>query len=263
MPIEQADNTRVELPRLISRPQKPRQQQTKLIPKEQDQLWDADRTEQFRRMQDFTNNNFWNYGAQTNYDPRTQQGQVGIKSNFDYAKSNVQNFGETLVTTGIAEGVGEVAKWATTTKEIGKGAEAIVESSPASAKVIKTTTIPPAEMHIRNQVPGAVKATYLGTSNGLSKYAQSKVRILTQEQIAKAAKQLEKLMTSKGWRKINHPNLQGPGFTNGKWVISDLKQGNIGRDWLGRIRIPDFAIETPQQFRLAMQRKGGRLINKN
>lgn len=260
MPIEQNDNTRVQLPVLLERRYK-----KKVEPKlpEQAQLWDADKTEQYRRMQDFTNNNFWNYGIQTNYDPRTPQGQAGIQSNFNYAKNNVKDFGEALITTGVAEGIGEVAKWATTSKEIGRGAEAIVESAPASTKVTKTTSIPIAEAHIRNQVPGAAKLTYKGTSNGMATYTQSKLRILTQDQIAKAAKQLEKLMASKGWKRVTHPNLQGLGFTNGKWVVSDLKPGNIGRDWLGRIKLPDFAIETPQQFRLAMQRKGGRLINKN
>ena len=80
-------------------------------------------------MQDFYNNNFWGFGVsgrQTNYDPRTPQGQTAIQSNFDYAKSNVKNFAETLVTTGLTEGAGQVIKWATTPTKIGSGAEAVV-----------------------------------------------------------------------------------------------------------------------------------------
>lgn len=40
-------------------------------------------------MQNFYNNNFWGYGVggrQTNYDPRTPQGQAAIQSNFDMLK---------------------------------------------------------------------------------------------------------------------------------------------------------------------------------
>lgn len=59
-------------------------------------------------------------------------------------------------------------------------------------------------------------------------------------------------MQKAGWRKITHPNLQGPGFTNGRLVVSDLGPGNVGRDWLGRIRLPDFAVETIPNFRIAM-----------
>ena len=61
-------------------------------------------------MQNFYNNNFQGYGVggrQTNYDPRTPQGQAAIQANFDYAKGNVQNFVEILLTAGIAEGAGQ------------------------------------------------------------------------------------------------------------------------------------------------------------
>lgn len=40
-------------------------------------------------MQNFYNNNFFGYGIagrQTNYDPRTPQGQAAIQANFNYAK---------------------------------------------------------------------------------------------------------------------------------------------------------------------------------
>lgn len=70
-------------------------------------------------------------------------------------------------------------------------------------------------------------------------------------------------MTSKGWRKVIHPNLQGTGYTNGNWVVTDLGPGNVGKDLLGRLRLTDFSLETMPQFRLAMQKRGGKLINRN
>lgn len=59
-------------------------------------------------------------------------------------------------------------------------------------------------------------------------------------------------MSKSNWRKITHPNLEGLGFTNGNWVVSDLGPGNIGRDWLGRLKLVDFSMETMPAFRLAM-----------
>lgn len=268
MPIEQADNTRVAMP-LIIPPPKPgevqRINQARLQQAQQQnqaQLWDADKVKRYENMQNFYNNNFWGYGVfgrQTNYNPRTPQGQVAIQANFDYAKSNVQNFAETLATAGIAEGTGQVIRWATTPTKIGSGAEAIVSSAPASTRVTKVTTIPRSEMHVRNTVPGALKSRYVGTSNGLTTYTQPKVRILSREQLAKATGRLEKLMKSKGWERVTHPNLQGLGFSNGRHVVSDLGPGNVGRDWLGRIRLIDFSVETVPQFRAAMMRRGGTL----
>lgn len=266
MPVEQADNTRVAMPLIIS-PPKPgevrRVNQTRsqqVPPPNQAQLWDADKVKRYENMQNFYNNNFWGYGVfgrQTNYNPRTPQGQAAIQANFNYAKSNVQNFAETLATAGIAEGAGQTVRWAPT--RIGSGAEAIVSSAPASTRVTKVTTIPRSEMHVRNTVPGALKSRYVGTSNGLTTYTQPKVRILSKEQLAKATGQLEKLMKSKGWKRITHPNLQGLGFSNGRHVVSDLGPGNVGRDWLGRVRLTDFSVETVPQFRAAMMRRGGTL----
>lgn len=266
MPVEQSDNTRVERPLIIApipRQEVQRMNQVRLqqaSQQNQAQLWDADKVKRYQNMQNFYNNNFWGYGVggrQTNFDPRTPQGQAAIQANFDYAKGNVQNFAETLLTAGIAEGAGQAVRWATTPSKIGSGAEAIVSSAPASTRVTKVTTIPRSEMHLRNTVPGALKSRYVGTTNGLNTYTQPKVRILSREQLSKATGQLEKLMKSKGWRKVTHPNLEGLGFTNGRHVVSDLGPGNVGRDLLGRLRLTDFSIETIPQFRLAMQRKGG------
>lgn len=266
MPIEQQDNTRVIRPPVIPLPSKEQREYLKQVQMQQAmqqnqaQLWDADKVDRFRKMQDFYNNNAWGFGisgTQTNYDPRTQQGQAAIQANFDYAKSNVKNFAETLVTAGVAEGAGQAIKWATTPTKIGEGAEAVVSSAPLSTRVTKVTTIPKAEMHLRNQVPGALRAEYVGSSNGLTTYTQSKVRILSKDQIGRVTKALESIMNKKGWRRITHPNLEGLGFTNGRYVVSDLGKGNIGVDMFGRPRLVDFAIESVPDFRIAMQRRGG------
>ncbi len=274
MPTELADNTRVVRPTFVepvvlspqAREQLQQRRIQELAQQNQAQLWDADKIKRYENMQNFYNNNFWGYGVfgrQTNYNPRTPQGQAAIQANFDYAKSNVQNFATTLATTGMAEGAGQAIKWATTPTKIGQGAEAIVTSAPASTRVTKVTTIPRTEMHIRNTVPGAVKSRYVGTSNGLNTYTQPKVRILSKEQLARASKALDNLMSKKGWRKITHPNLQGAGYTNGNWVVTDLGPGNVGRNWLGQLRLPDFSIESMPAFRMAMQKRGGKLINNN
>jgi hypothetical protein len=64
-------------------------------------------------------------------------------------------------------------------------------------------------------------------------------------------------MNKKGWTKVTHPNLDGIGFTNGRFVVSDLGEGNVGRDIFGRTRLTDFTVETVPEFKAAMERKGG------
>lgn len=245
MPIEKSDNTRVQP--IIKFPASPTQ-----IPPEPDQLYDKDKVQYYENMQNLVNNNFL-FGRPTNYNPSTSQ--AAIQANFDYATQNAKNFAEILALAGV----GEVATWATTPVKIGEGAEAVVTSAPLSTRVTKVTSIPRSEMHIRNTVPNTLKSRYIGTQNGLPTYTQSKVKILSKEQLSKARTQLEKLMTKHGWRKVTHPNLQGEGYTNGRWVISDLGEGNIGRDWLRRLKLTDFSLETVPEFRLAMRKKGGKL----
>lgn len=176
------------------------------------------------------------------------------------------------ITSNIVNFIGDIAipyagakfyKWGTTPRLIGQGAEAVVRSAPLSTQVTKVTTIPRAEMHARNMVPGALKSRYVKTSNGLTTYTQPKVRILSKERLAKANKALERIMSGTKWKKITHPNMEGIGFTDGNWVVSDIGPGNIGRDWLGRLRLVDFSMEPMPAFKLAMQKRGGRLINNN
>ena len=268
MPEEKADNTRIVRPQIVPL-QPPTTQRARSViqaPQNQAQLWDADKVKHYQNMQNFYNNNFWGNGVsgrQTNYDPRTPQGQAAIQANFDYAKSNVTNFAETLLTVGAAEGLGQAVRWAITPTKIGSGAEAVVHSAPASTRVMKTTTIPRSEMHLRNTVPRAVKSTYIDSSRGLIRYTQPKVRILTSKQLNRAKGAIDRLMSKSGWKKVTHPNLNGAGYTNGRWIVSDLGPGNVGRDWLGRIRFPDFSIESVPAFRMAIQKRGGKILNNN
>lgn len=262
--MERNDNTRVQQRKIIPPPTQEERNRAiqKRIQEDQGYIYDADKTRYYSNLQDFYNTNFFGFGVtgnQTNYDPSTAEGQKAILSNFMYAANNVRNFSETLLTTGAAELAGQGIKWALISKEIGAGAEAVVSSAPLSTRVTKVTSIPRAEAHIRNQIPAASKLSYKGTKNGASVYTQSKVRILTTEQVEKARKALDKIMSSKGWKKVTHPNLQYPGYTNGKLVVSDLGSGNIGRDWLGRPRLIDFSVESVPEFRLAMQKQGGQL----
>ena len=144
------------------------------------------------------------------------QSQAAIQSNFDYAKGNVQNFAETLLTAGATEGLGQAVRWTTTPRRIGSGAEAVVSSTPISPRVTKTTIIPKSEMHLRNMVPGAVKSTYVDSSGGLTRYTQPKVKILNSKQLSKAKGAIDRLMTKRNWRKVTYPNLNEAGYTNGR-----------------------------------------------
>lgn len=268
MPVEKSDNTRVvKSPIAISSFEEQQKiderKRQKALRSNPDQLWGTNQLRYFENLQNFYNNNIWFNGLsyQTNIDPHTVEGQVAIQSNFDYAKQNAQNFAEQLAVAGIGEGIGQTVRWATTPVETGRGAEAVVRSAPVSTRVTKVTTIPRKEMHLRNQVPGALKADYVSTSNGMTTYTQNKVKILSADQLKKVTKSIEKLMKGKGWERVIHPNLEGLGFTNGQYVVSDIGVGNVGRDILGRPRLVDFVIETVPEFRLAMQKQGGILNN--
>lgn len=271
MPVEPQDNTRVVLPiKLVLPPKEATEQSAKFRLQQltqRDQLYDAKESKRYENMQNAINTNalfgFGLTGRQINYNPNTSEGRAAIQSNYDYVKSNARNFAEQLAFTGVAEGAGQAIKLATTPTKIGAGAEAIVIRAPLSTRVTKVTTIPKAEMHLRNQVPGALRAKYVGSSNGLPTYTQSRVKILSEEQLGKITKAIENMMNKKGWRRIIHPNLEGLGFTNGRYVVSDLGRGNVGVDMFGRPRLVDFVIETVPEFRLAMQKKGGVIVNIN
>lgn len=261
MPVEQNDNTRVVIqpPRQVAVLFKP-----KIRSKEPDQLYDTDRVDEARRKQNLYNNNaLFGYGisgTQTNLSPYTQRDQ--IQANLDYARTNAENFVMNVAIPIATEGAIQAIRYVATPIEIGSGAEAIVTTRPFSTNVVKQTTIPRRIMRIKNQVPGAEPAYFIGTENGFTKYVQSKLKMLSPEEWRKALPKLDKLMTKKGWQKITHPNLYGPAYTNGRVVVSDLGPGNIGKNWFGQIRIPDSVVETVPEFYMNLMKKGGKLYGK-
>lgn len=170
----------------------------------------------------------------------------------------MQHGAGTLAGLGTYKGINT----GTTIKVIGNGAENRVKSSFLSPVVIKESTVSPAEMHIRNNIPGYIRNTYLGkTEDGLNRYLQPKM-------FFPKSKLLYKLATNKllkrGYQKITHPNLLGDAFVNKRLntVISDLAnygEGQVGITLGGKVGFGDLAVETIPAFRLAMQKKGGKL----
>lgn len=141
----------------------------------------------------------------------------------------------------------------------------IVEYTHFSPRVTKHSTITPSEMHVRNNTAGFIKSNYKGVdSNGLYVYTQPKMifprnpRIAFNKAISKALRQ--------GYQKITHPNLQGIALMNKRLnrVISDFGDtgyGQVGWTWYGRPGFGDAAVETVPAFKLAMEKKGGKLGN--
>lgn len=248
---EKNDNTRVQIP-LTSN--KPKEKYRKPAPK-QDQLWDRDKVKFYQNMQHFVNGNIWRSGPPINYSPYTQQ--EAIQASFNNTKDNVKTFAETLATTGA----GHAIKFARTPVEIGRGAEAIITSAPISSTVTKATTIPRKEALIRNMVPRSLELYFKKAKDGLMYYTQAKATPIKANELDKAVAQFRKIMPTKGWGEIKHPNLQGVAFTNGKYVVSDLSADNIGR--IGdKYYILDSVVERPIDFLAAMQKKGGKLGKK-
>jgi hypothetical protein len=50
------------------------------------------------------------------------------------------------------------------------------------------------------------------------------------------------MMARKGYKPFKYEGIEGPAYTNGKWYITDIGEGNVGRDALGRLRLTDFII---------------------
>lgn len=229
MPIEQADNTRVVKP-MIPDPAPERSTTREFQIQNQPQLYDADKVQMYRNMQNLYNTNYLGYGVErrpTNYDPRTPEGQAAIQSNYNYTKGNLSNFAMNLITGGAAEGVGQVTKYLATPL-IDKGVESVVKISKwPFGKVIKNTQISPAQMHIRTQTPGALKTKLLGKAKDGYRYAQSKVRKVSGKNEERVLNKIEDTALQQNWKRISLPNYDGRAyFKNGK-VYLDL-EGNVG-----------------------------------
>lgn len=279
------DNTRVVRPQIpltitLTKEQKQKIQQQKFqesIQKGRSQVYDADKAEYYRNLQNFYNNNFFGYGVfgnKTNYDVSTPQGQAAIQSNFDYAKSNVQNLGEQIAMIGLTSAASKAVTKGTqvysklfkgpfrtpskrgslgTMKQytkngiLGAGSEAVViDNTPTT--VGKITTIPQHEMVARNAIPNTVQSKYIGfvkdRGTKLPTYIQSRVKTLTEDTFPKYVERLDKAMTKSGFRRVNDPNVQYRAYTNGTVVVDDVAPGNVGLDWLRRPRMIDFNLQT-------------------
>lgn len=286
--ILQQDNTRVQIYKplmyKLSKQQKEELQNRKfqkLANENKSYIYDADRAKYYRNMQNFYNTNAFGYGisgVQTNYDTSTPQGQALIQSNFDYAKNNVQDFAENIVTSGIPgitskaiskstklyskifrgpfrtpskRGSLGTMKQYTKNGTLGSGSEAIViHNTPTT--VGKITTIPQQEMAARNAIPNTVQSKYIGfvkdRGTKLPTYIQKKVKTLTEETFPKYIGKLDNSMAKSGFRRVKDPNVQYRAYTNGQVVVDDVAPGNVGLDWLRRPKMIDFNLQSVPEW---------------
>lgn len=298
------DNTRVSLPQIpikfkLTPEQIKRLQQRKLLEyqqKNQTRVYDKDKADYYRNIQNFYNNNFFGYGVfgnQTRHDPSTPEGQRAIQSDFDYSKSNVQNLSENIAGVGVAGAASKAIskgsqvysklfkgpfkspskrgslgtmKQYTKNGTLGSGSEAVVINNTPTT-VGKITTIPQEEMMARNAIPNTVQSRYIGfvkdKGTKLPTYIQRKVKTLTEETFPRYVEKLDNAMAKSGFRRVTDPNVQYRAYTNGQVVIDDVAPGNVGLDWLRRPRMIDFNLQTvpewtAQGFTL---RKGGKLLS--
>lgn len=248
-----SDNTRVVIKRpILSEP-------IKFKPREQDQLYDADKVKYYQNLQDFYNTNFFGngvFGTQTRFNPATDREQ--IQSNFNYAKDNAINFGMSIIPTAMTayfKGVlplvskraviGDLS--AITPFKIGQGAEAIViNNSPFT--VGKITAKRSGELLEKNLIPNYEPLKFVGyLKDGVKRFptfVQKKVKILTDETFPKYIKKLDKAMQEKGFKVVNDPDVQYRAYTNGKYVIDDVSPNNVGINMFGEPKMIDFNIQT-------------------
>lgn len=302
---EPQDNTRVNkdpIPEVrLYTPQelreKERQRLHTLAQRQQSTLYDKDKIDYYKSLQNFYNNNVFGYGIQgkqTNYNPYTSLGQQSIQANFDYSKSNAIDFLENIASTGLVKGLSATGKgisstyrkftkgiFDTPTKKgflgtlkqysknpIGSGAEALVVNNTPTT-VGKITQIPVSEMTARNQIPNALQSKYLGYVRNkkikLPTYIQNKVKVLDDNTFNKHIGRLDKLMEKSGFRRVKDPNVQYRAYTNGQVVVDDVSPGNVGLTWSGKPKMIDFNLQTvpewlSQGFSL---KKGGKVLIKD
>lgn len=262
--VTKQDNTRVVKKPILSfkltKEQQEALKQRKLAQRKQSVIYDTKKAKYYQNMQNFYNNNFFGYGVtgnQTHYNPAKEEDQQKIQSNFNYAKSNVKNLGETLITTSILgpfKGVlPSTSKRVTvgnlsslTPYKIGEGAEAIViKNSPTT--VGKITQVGSGEMLKRNVVPNSAPVKFVGYVRDGSKrfptFIQKKMKVLTEETFPKYVDKLDKAMQKSGFKKVNDPNVQYRAYTNGKVVVDDVAPGNVGVTFFGKPKLIDFNLQ--------------------
>lgn len=240
-------------------------------------IYDADKAKFYRNLQNFYNQNYFGYGVHgkwTRHNPTTPQGQAKIRSDMQYAKSNVRNFSDNLALTGLTGAInslglriynkffkspfkkptktGNLGSYEKYTGEvIGEGAEAVVVPNTYNT-VAKITNIPVEEMTLRNSIPGVAPSKYIGfvKRNGrkLPTYVQEKVKTLDEKTFSTYQKAFDKLMEKAGFKRVNDPQVQYRAYTNGEIVIDDIGPHNTG---LTKFKIPkiiDLSYQTVQDW---------------
>ena len=298
--IAQSDNTKVAKPIIQKRTkltskQLQRIQYKKLqeaSKKNQAYIYDADKANYYRNLQNFYNQNVFGYGLQgnpTNFDPNTPEGQQAISSTFNYARGNALDFLSNVAGIGVSSGVSKVGNKAAqvyskvtkgvfksptkngalgTLKQyasnpIGQGAEAVVVNNTPTT-VGKMTSIPVEEMAVKNNIPNTIKSKYIGyvKDNGikLPTYIQKKVKVLTEKTFPKYIDKLDKAMEKSGFKRVNDPNVQYRAYTNGQVVIDDIAPGNVGLNFFRQPKIIDFNLQTiPEWVEMGFKlKKGGK-----
>ena len=248
-------------------------------PKSQAVIYDADKAKYYQNLQNFYNNNFFGYGIfgnQTHYDPSKEEDQQKIQSNFNYAKSNVENLGTNLITSGVMSSfkgiLPTVTRRATVDKlsdlipyKIGQGAESIIiRNSPTT--VGKITQVGSGEMLKRNTVPNSLPLKFVGYvrdgTNRFPTFIQKKVKVLTDKTFPKYIKKLDKAMEKSGFRRVNDPKVDYRAYTNGKVVVDDVSPDNVGLNWLRQPKMIDFNLQTvPEWIEQGFSLKNGGILN--
>lgn len=252
IPKEQSDNTRVV------QIEKQTESKPKLRINREERIFDTSKANAAQRQQAFINDNYFGngtFGYQTQIDPTTQEGQKAIQAQYNYSKDNMIDFVTSLGLEGLLEGFSYII----TPIKIGSGAEAEVFSRPFSRNVTKISTKSRKETELLNSVPLMERSQFVDANDGLLTFKQRKLKTLSAKEEAKALQELDKNMLKRGWHRLTHPNLYGPAYTNGKYVISDII-GNIGKTRTGKYKMFDASLETPLEWFLAMERNGGKIL---
>lgn len=291
MSIEQkSDNTRVQQrpyipPRQMSDDEY-RDYTVRQYRDQSDTITDADVVEYYRNKQNFYNTNAFGYGLQgnqTNYDPTTPEGQAAIDSNFDYAKESAMTMLSGVGEAGLSSSIinralrspfkrvgksgylGKVSDLKA--RRLGSGSESEVVNNNFFT-VGKVTTIPKEEMVLRNAVPEAVPSQYIGyMRDGAGKrptYIQQRMRIVKEDKFPKYLEKLDKAMQKHGFKPASEATDGSRIYTNGEYVIDDIKAENIGIDWRGNPKLIDFArLPVDEWLDLGYSfKRGGKLIKR-
>lgn len=302
------DNTRVNKPFKpqkfkLTQKQKDNIRKQQMSKRTQPQLYDKDKADYYKNMQNIVNSSFFGAGfnsGQYRNNPMTEQGQRAIESSFNYTKTNVADLLSNVAGIGVQGAArkaakvysqftkspfkktgGDLGKMNKYTKNgiIGEGAEAVVVKDTPTT-VAKFTDIPVSEMTQRDAVANTIKHNYIGyVTKGKTKfptYVQQKVKVLTEKTFPKYVKKLDKSMKKNGFKRVEDPNVYGRAYTNGKIVIDDIAEGNVGLtsgnpwldkilpDWMKSPKIIDMAYQTVPEWRAMGYKlqKGGKVVPK-